>query len=61
MNPLFERLRLQAHLREIIRAAGDQGWEIISQAVAREIPRATAPISIGCDVPHSKEPSTPTH
>ena len=37
MNPLFERLSLQGHLRRIIDQYGEQGWQIIRAAVEREL------------------------
>jgi len=37
MNPLFERLSLQGHLRRIIEQYGDQGWKIIELALEREL------------------------
>ena len=40
MNPLFERLSLQGHLRRIIDQYGDQGWQIIRAAVERELAHA---------------------
>lgn len=37
MNPLFERLSLQGHLRRIIEQYGDQGWQIIRAAIEMEL------------------------
>jgi len=40
MNTMFERLSLQGHLRRIIDQSGEtQGWEIIAQAIERELKR----------------------
>lgn len=46
MNPLFERLSLQGHLRRIIERAGpDQAWQIIQAAVERELRAPPDPAS----------------
>ena len=37
MNALFERLSLQGHLRRILDHYPEQGWQIIQQAVEREL------------------------
>ena len=37
MNPLFERLSLQGHLRRILNQYPDSGWTIIQQAIEREL------------------------
>lgn len=37
MNPMFERLSLQGHLRRILDQYPDTGWEIIQQAIEREL------------------------
>lgn len=37
MNPLFERLSLQGHLRRILDQYPDSGWAIIQAAVEREL------------------------
>lgn len=37
INPLFERLSLQAHLRRILEQYPDSGWAIIQAAVEREL------------------------
>ena len=38
MNPLFERLSLQGHLRRLIDQLGErEAWEIIRAAVEREL------------------------
>ena len=37
MNPLFERLSLQGHLRRILDHYPEQGWQIIQAAVEREL------------------------
>lgn len=37
MNMLFERLSLQAHLRRVLDQYPDQGWQIIREAIEREL------------------------
>lgn len=37
MNPMFERLSLQGHLRRILDQYPDNGWAIIQQAIEREL------------------------
>ena len=37
MNPLFDRLSLQGHLRRILDQYPDTGWAIIQAAIEREL------------------------